>query len=555
VDEFASDVRAVVERRPVQARGDDVWYRMRRHLRRYWVPMAAAIAATASLSAGLWVANRERGIAQRRFADVRQLANKFFDIEYETRKLAGGTKASQMIVDTSLQYLRRLEADLHGDPGLALEVGNAYMRVARVQGIPTGRNLGQMDQAEQNLHVAERFIRSVLAAQPRNRMAFLRLAQIIHDQMLLARYNGRYDEALILAGKSAEWLERFDAAKSDEAEMSAILSAYLNLADQNVRGEHYDEALRLCRRATALTTVADRLDYVPDFLWISADVHRHQGDLDEALKELDEAVRLSDPRGATEIWRTINYALGLICRGDLLGEDNAINLGRPREALESLDHALRLADDLAHRDPYDQISRSRMANAGISMGGILQKSDPAHALAVYDHTLRHVAEIQNNASFRRFEVSVLAGSSYVLRKLGRPAEARQRLDAAFERLSQLKLYPVEKFKLGSEVEDSLRALADYEAVTGNLPRAVEVYQKLLDQAQPAKSSPETSLTDAVRLSTIYRAASAVQRRAGLADRASTLEARDRKLWQQWDRALPNNAFVRRQLAIGPQSVE
>jgi tetratricopeptide (TPR) repeat protein len=547
VDEFASDVRAVLERRPVQARGDDVWYRMRRRLRRYWMPMAAGIAATACLSAGLWVANRERAIAQRRFADVRQLANKFFEIEYETRKLAGGTKASQMIVDTSLQYLRRLEADLHGDPGLALEMGNAYLRVARVQGIPTGRNLGQMDQAEQNLGAAEKFIRSVLAAQPRNRMAILRLAQIIHDRMLLARYNGRYDEALILSGKSEEWLEKFAAGKADKAEMGAILNTYLNLADQNARGEHYDEALRLCRRATDLTTVADRLDYVPDFLWITADVHRRQGDLDQALKELDEAVRLSDPRGAPEVWRTINYCLGLICRGDLLGEDNALSLGRPKEALESLEHAFRLADDLAHRDPYDQISRSRIANAGISVGGILRKSDPAHALAVYDHTFRHVAEIQNNSSFRRFEVSVLAGSSYALRKLGRPAEARRRLDAAFERLRQLKLYPAENFKLGSEVEDSLRALADYEAATGNLHRAVEVYQKLLDQVRPAKSSPETSLTDAVRLSTIYRGASAVQRRAGLSDRASILEARDRKLWQLWDRALPNNTFVRRHL--------
>src|SRR5436305_1860666 len=135
--------------------------------------------------------------------------------------------------------------------------------------------------------------------------------------------------------------------------------------------------------------------------------------------------------------------------------------------------------------------------------------------------------------------------------LARPAEARQRLDGAFERLRQLKLYPVEKFKLGSEVEDSLRALADHEAATGNISRAVELYQKLLDQVQSAKSSPEASLTDAVRLSAIYRAAAAVQRRAGLSDRAATLEVRDRELWQHWNRALPNNFFVRRQIITGP----
>ena len=55
------------------------------------------------------------------------------------------------------------------------------------------------------------------------------------------------------------------------------------------------EALRLCRLGIDYTVTADRKDYVPDFLWISGDVHRRRGDLDPALKDLDESVRLSDP--------------------------------------------------------------------------------------------------------------------------------------------------------------------------------------------------------------------------------------------------------------------
>ena len=39
VDEFANDVRAALDWRPVQARSGDVWYRARRFLRRYWVPV------------------------------------------------------------------------------------------------------------------------------------------------------------------------------------------------------------------------------------------------------------------------------------------------------------------------------------------------------------------------------------------------------------------------------------------------------------------------------------------------------------------------------------
>ena len=119
-----------------------------------------------------------------------------------------------------------------------------------------------------------------------------------------------------------------------------------------------------------------------------------------------------------------------------------------------------------------------MANAGISMAGILRDTDPPRALEVYDHTFRHVAEIRNNSSFRRFEITVLAGSSYALRKLGRPGEARRRLDAAFERLAELKLYPVEQVRLGSETEDSLRALGEYEAGVANLPEGYRYIKRV-----------------------------------------------------------------------------
>jgi tetratricopeptide (TPR) repeat protein len=172
-------------------------------------------------------------------------------------------------------------------------------------------------------------------------------------------------------------------------------------------------------------------------------------------------------------------------------------------------------------------------------------------LDIYDHTLLHLAEVKNNLSFRRFEVSAIAGSSYALRRLGRVVEARQRLDAAFERLSQLKLYPSPQVRLGSPAKEALCALADYEAGNGSLPRAIEIYQKLLEQIQATKPKPETSLADALGLSNIYRAEALLHRRVGQADLASALEARRLELWRHWERKLPDNPFVLRQIAAKP----
>ena len=76
-----------------------------------------------------------------------------FDIDAEASKFIGSTRTRELIVDTSLEYLRRLSAEAKRDPDLALDVGNAYMRVARVQGVPTQANLGQLDQADQSLRI------------------------------------------------------------------------------------------------------------------------------------------------------------------------------------------------------------------------------------------------------------------------------------------------------------------------------------------------------------------------------------------------------------------
>ena len=173
VTALADDLHRYLKHEPISARPDTITYRTSKFLRRHWLPVAAAAIIIASLAAGLYEVNRERVISQRRFSDVRQLAGKLLEIDVQVRELPGSSKTRQFIVNTALEYLQRLSADVGGDPDLALEVGNAYMLVARVQGVPTAPTLGQMDQAEQNLHIANGFIQSVLKGQPDNRTACL----------------------------------------------------------------------------------------------------------------------------------------------------------------------------------------------------------------------------------------------------------------------------------------------------------------------------------------------------------------------------------------------
>ena len=145
VEQFSEDIRRHLAGMPVLARPDTVTYRAGKFLRRNRFTLAAAALATASLVGGtvvsLWQARR----AERRFDQVRRLANALiYDVHDEIRDLTGSTKARQKIVSTGLEYLDGLQRETAGDAGLEQDMAAAYLRIADVQGGVLASNLGDV---------------------------------------------------------------------------------------------------------------------------------------------------------------------------------------------------------------------------------------------------------------------------------------------------------------------------------------------------------------------------------------------------------------------------
>jgi serine/threonine-protein kinase len=122
VDAFASDVEAFLDARPVSARAGDRWYRLRVFLQRRWLPVCASVLTLVGLSTGLYLANRSRIAAEKRFEQLRQLSNRVFDLDRAIRDLPGATQARQNLVSASLEYLEGLAQDARTDVDLAREV-------------------------------------------------------------------------------------------------------------------------------------------------------------------------------------------------------------------------------------------------------------------------------------------------------------------------------------------------------------------------------------------------------------------------------------------------
>jgi len=462
---FADDLRRFLRLDPISARPDTIGYRAAKFVRRnrttVTLTAAAVVLVVGSLSAGLFVANRERKVAEQRFAQVRQLANKFILLDNDIRGLPGSTKVRMQMVSDSLQYLTSLGSDVHGDNDLALEIAYAYVRVAHAQGDPTSPNLGQFADAEANLNNASRFVDSVLSKDPANQRALFIAATIAHDHMVLAEKRGDQEQVLRDAANTASWIERFMGTRpADLHDLYSMRYFYSNVAGSYYGARHFSEAIRYAQRALAIplsTTQGNGFT-----LTVLAAARWQSGDLDGALKTTVEAIELEKAEAANgHASMRMNLANGYELEGMILGRDDAEpSLARSREALADFHKALDIAEDLAQKDANDYLGRHNVATASLEIGNILRHRNPQDALVIYDHAIARIREATTNVSTQRDEAELSAASSYPLRWVGHNDEAQQRIDRALQLLSDAHRYPADKVEPMSDAYDVLRAQAD-----------------------------------------------------------------------------------------------
>jgi tetratricopeptide (TPR) repeat protein len=275
---------------------------------------------------------------------------------------------------------------------------------------------------------------------------------------------------------------------------------------------------------------------------------RASGNLDGALAAIQSGVALIQPEAESALGQHRTYALALTTEAEVLGQDEAVSLGRPDQAIPLLERAYALMSDAVERDPNETQSRFMATTTLRTFAAIVRHRDPDRALQFYERALTLSRQIANNARARRDEVSAHAGAARTLTAMARFGEARRHLARAFEQLAMLKLYPAASISAGSEAYFALRARAELEAASGDPARAADTLTGLLDAVVASDAKPDTNLLDAFDVALIHSDLATVHRRAGREDLATAANARRRDLWSQWQRRLPANPFVQRQLA-------
>lgn len=556
VTALADDLRRYLKHEPISARPDTVAYRARKFIRRNRTVVAlttgAVVLVIGSLSAGLYVANRQRAIAEHRFSQVRQLANKFIDLDNDLRGLPGSTKVRMQIVSDSLEYLTSLGGDFHNDKHLAIEIANAYLRVAHAQGDPTSPNLGQFADAEVSLNQAENFVDAVLKLDPGNRPALRIAIEIAHDRMVLADEQNRKQEMVAFADKTYARIERF--MKLGNVDPNVLYS--LGYFEQNVANVYddarrFDSARRTCERALSITQPVESAHRVHGSIFGALATAQWQtGELEKALQTSRKAIELKEAQAASgHASMRVNLANALHTEGMILGgRDAEPSLGRSQEALAVFQRGLNIGEELAKVDAIDYLSRRTVASFGLEIGNILRHTEPEKALAIYDHALARVREAKTNVSTQFYAADLLAGSSYATRWTGREKEAGRRIAEAFQLLRDAGQFPADTVEPMSSSDHVLRAAADDYAETGQTDKAVAAYQELLDKLMASKPDIENDLRDATCISRTWAALADLLRRAGRTAEAERLDAQRTDLGNHWSGKLPNAQLLLRQFS-------
>ena len=155
VAQLSDDIRRYLDGRPVSARKDTFNYRAIKFIKRNKLAVGAATVIVLSLIGGIAAtavearrANQQRARAEKRFNDVRRLANSLmFEIHDSVKDLQGSTPTRRLIVSRALEYLDSLAGEATDDPQLQRDLASAYEKIGDIQGNPYSANLGDLDGA------------------------------------------------------------------------------------------------------------------------------------------------------------------------------------------------------------------------------------------------------------------------------------------------------------------------------------------------------------------------------------------------------------------------
>ncbi|HEY8561720.1 MAG TPA: protein kinase [Pyrinomonadaceae bacterium] len=407
VGQFSEDLRRYLEGVPILARPHTFSYRAAKFVRRNRVGVMASALVFTALCAGIavavWQAQRaeqQRALAEKRFAEVRQLANNVvFKYHDAIADLQGATAVREMLVRDALHYLDALAADAGGDGEFKKELALAYLKLGDVQGKAYAANIGDTEGALSSYRKAAVLLEDVVAEKPADIAAKENLVKVYDNLALLITRAGGGPETLEILRKALRLNEELTRIEPENTAIRRqfvelqIRSGDLSAGFENNLREH----LKAVQPAAELVA-ADPQN--PEKIRTLVRVNQRVGTDYQRLG--GEAERRNEPEKAREFYRlslayhqkmyddaqrlyeiepqkSANYrytALAAINLGETLGRN-----GDAARAVEMLETARRTIEEILRLDPKNSESKFDLSVVHETFGSIYMNAGEARKAA------------------------------------------------------------------------------------------------------------------------------------------------------------------------------
>ena len=491
VEQFADDVVRHLEGQPVIARKDSWSYRAGKFVRRHRVAAAAVSFAGVVLVAGVLVVLRENRVArvnreraERRFNQVRQLANSFlFDFHDAIQHLPGSTPARELVVKRALEYLDSLAAEAANDPQLQRELAAAYDKVANVQGAPYRSNLGNYPGALASYRKAIA-IREQLAQSSSEEKLHTEIGRDYGEVGDLLKVTGDLDGSIKSYEKALAILRALpNPGPETEREIALVQVRYgtalIDTGELTKAVENHQAALAMTDKLLAANPT-DR-----ELLRDRAIQTMRLGDVYRAMNRLPDS--LAEQKNAVAQFEALAVKTnGQSMRDLAVGYDHLAmamqKMGDKRGALETALKAVAGDEEaykqdpnnaLARRDVY--VGRSRIAIMQSDVGDTkeaLANMRQALALCEADAALNpDSTEIRSDLGIFHFRLAEM------LQKLGRNREALGHLEKTLQMEEALSAASPKDMNLAGNVAEDWKEVSDLHMSLGDTAAALAGYQK------------------------------------------------------------------------------
>jgi tetratricopeptide (TPR) repeat protein len=500
VEAFADDVGRYLAGRPVAARPSTIWYRSRKFVGRHRWETAATLILVAALAAGVAGTAYEAHRANRRVQELRQLAGSLlFQVHDAIESLPGSTEARELLVRTSAEHLDRLAEDAGTDRALLLDMAASYERLAKLQGGPSAGHIGKPADAIVSYGKALAIYRRVLAAQPDERDALMRMAMCWKNLGRVQELSGDATTAassLQQALSAGERAARFDAQPPVE-----LLDTYSTLGDLEVDvGEparaldHYRKALAGFEQRAAETPDLKSIHSVVTATVRLGQAQTYLGALEEARTAFERALAAARPlaeRNPNSMPARRDVLIITDRLAEVLGDPDTPNLGRWQAAAALFEAALPGAVAMQEADTHDARAARDVAEFHGNLADCLRDHEPARAIPEYEAALKAYAALpesyRKTPNIVRFQAARERGLGLALANAGEDARAvalvRHALEL-FDGLAESDTHPGGRQDSGATLR-SLGVLegrmGDRQAGARHLEQAVQLLQAALHE--------------------------------------------------------------------------